>query len=809
MVNGLQSQLSEAQGPGPGGLSGAPLRAAPLLWVAGAMAVGGLAAANLPLSWGGWLVAMATTGGAVAVLNYTRRQAGLVGWGLLLVALAAQGAMTRYRLDAMQVPPPWADGSEVRLTVGPLESLRPVGRRSAGWLAEAQVVGGGGGEGGGRVRLYFRQEERPPDGAGRVVVRGVFRAIDATAGPGNPGEADTAWYDRLAGVVGEVQVRAVEGTAGGRSWWARARQGWREFVRARLSEGMTEGTEPTLLLASLLLGESEPGLAAVREDFQRTGTTHHLAVSGTHVAIVAGLALGVLRVAAVIPVVGGWFSPRRILLGASVVVVLYGAAVSPGPAVARAVVLTCLTAVGLSLGRAVSAVNLLGACAVALLLADPVGVFVPGFQLTFAVLWAVLVPGRRLVELVHDSRDRDLVVVDLWRPGAFGARWRRWQLRAGQAMGVGLVAWAASSLLVAHHFWQANPYAALSSLMLTPAVTLALTAGCAKVVLSAVCPWGDGAWAAMATASAGVLRWSVGVLAEVPGSRLGVPPLPGWAAAMGLLGLGVPAWVAGASARRRWGVWVVVLVGVVVLPMLPRVFVHRDPGLTATVLGLEGGRAMVVQVDDAAPVWIDAGTRGRQPGEAVVRRTMSGFMAYRNEREAGVAVVSGWDAGSAGALEAMVEGGVVGRVYGRVGGSTGERHAGAEALTVGSTLRFGGMSVDVLHPRPGNSEEDGLVLRLTYAGRTVVYCGRLSDSGVRALLASRGSVACDVLVLPAGGADPTRLARLVEASGASVVLSREKPGSPGAALAGMCAYDRAVELRITPAGGVTVAPYRR
>jgi predicted membrane metal-binding protein len=39
------------------------------------------------------------------------------------------------------------------------------------------------------------------------------------------------------------------------------------------------------LLRALLLGDSDPELRDVQEQFKRTGTSHHLAISGMHIAV--------------------------------------------------------------------------------------------------------------------------------------------------------------------------------------------------------------------------------------------------------------------------------------------------------------------------------------------------------------------------------------------------------------------------------------------------------------------------------------------------------------------------------------------
>src|SRR5688500_196965 len=102
----------------------------------------------------------------------------------------------------------------------------------------------------------------------------------------NPGSFDWAEYYREQRILTQIAVphsEAVEIVHVGRpSLIASAR----EAVRRALAAGFAENQSlDHALLRALVLGDSDPELRDIQEQFRRTGTSHHLAISGMHVAV--------------------------------------------------------------------------------------------------------------------------------------------------------------------------------------------------------------------------------------------------------------------------------------------------------------------------------------------------------------------------------------------------------------------------------------------------------------------------------------------------------------------------------------------
>src|SRR5205823_622896 len=122
----------------------------------------------------------------------------------------------------------------------------------------------------------------PPNGSLALGQR--IRALGMLYRPGpamNPGQFDSAAYYREQRILASIHIPhadAIEILCPARpSLLARSRQA----VRTALARGFApERSLDHALLRALVLGDSDPELRDVQEQFRRTGTSHHLAISG-------------------------------------------------------------------------------------------------------------------------------------------------------------------------------------------------------------------------------------------------------------------------------------------------------------------------------------------------------------------------------------------------------------------------------------------------------------------------------------------------------------------------------------------------
>lgn len=739
-------------------------------------------------SWpggGGWALASA---GLVAVAVASRPGGAGAGvllaaaWGLLGLGL---GQTALYRVAADDVRRVLGERAElVRLEVvleeGPRWSTppsalagrarpgRPEVTATASWLG--RVVRANGVAASGRVRV---RAEGP---AAAVLWRNGDRVSVAgrwatASGPFNPGQADLAWAERVRGVRGTVSVRGGGATAGARAQPAAVPGDagltsvlgwWRSAAAARLVEGFGPSfTHEAKVLSALLLGEMDASLAPLFERFQRLGAAHHLVVSGTHLAVVGGFVWLVLRAASVWWW-GRWLTPRSTLVTAMLCVSGYGLAVSPGDAVTRSVLLSLLAGAALLWARPVNVLNLLGLCAVVMVWVWPPAVFKAGFQLTFAVVWALVAAAPALAASLRLWRDRDVAVADGWllagasggaggevsdnggrsvRPCQWAARLRRWAWGPGlTAASAALVAWWMSVPILAFHVGQVAWWGAVASVALTPVVFAAVVIAALKLVLSAVCPPLSGVWAWGGVGAAWALERSADALAWVLGTGDGVPTagrVSAWMAA-GLCvslaaaarwGMPPPATAArgdrpaeGRQVRTRLrctAVWLAVAGGVLTVPVAGGWRTEALEGVRLTLLSVGAAQCAVLEHGDGTASVFDAGAGW---GGDVMRDVLEPLFREVGIRGVRRLVLSHGDADHAGGAalllrrwptgELVVGESLVARAQGeRARGATGVSSAALAAAEAtgtpvrvacrGDTWRDGELTVDVLWPGAG------------------------------------------------------------------------------------------------------------
>ncbi len=232
-----------------------------------------------------------------------------------------------------------------------------------------------------------------------VEIEGKMRG---SGGRRNVGDRDWERWANMEGRAGTVSViggGSVErvGERGG-VWWSvmKVRAGLRDRAARGLGldkEHDSHDSAAGVLMGALLLGERAAGGGYEREverGFARVGVGHVLAVSGFHVAVLAGMCVVLVRVVNMERWVSGWFGGR---LGGWVsgwveVVVVCGALVLMWVLVpvrvpmVRAMVLIGVVMVSRGMGRRYDTMAVLGWVAVGLMVWRPMDVLSMGYQLS-------------------------------------------------------------------------------------------------------------------------------------------------------------------------------------------------------------------------------------------------------------------------------------------------------------------------------------------------------------------------------------------------------------------------------------------
>lgn len=481
------------------------------------------------------------------------------------------------------------------------------------------------------------------------------------------------------------------------------------------------------LVAGVVLGHTA-GLVQgdVSDDFRALGLSHLVAVSGTHMAVVAGVLGVLLRAARVRP------GPRAAATVACLVcyVVLSGVQ----PSAVRSFAMVCLALTSGAAFRRAHAVSALSLASTAMVLVQPGLVFQLGFVLSVLSVLGITCFAR----LAGD-----------WAAALFAGRAPR---ALTDVAAVTLVA-QAFTLPVTLPTFSVLPVASpLANLAVGPLMTVLLVYGLAAVGLCCVFPAVSAVVLMPAEVVGGAVARISSGLASLPYAAVPASPpaLPCAVALVVLCSLVYYFWPApSARASRLAGACAMALCAVAFVRLR---FLAPDQ---VVVLDVGQGDAILVQ-SGAGSILVDTG-----PGDAVVAALGRHGVIHLD-----AVLLTHTDSDHVGGLESLVRLVDVDTVVLAQGVpdalqagrdpellETIEKIAdkGVIAVAAGDRLAYGSARLEVLWPASpvaGDENEDSVVARLSFAGDRSLSCLLCGDAeqGVLEPLAQAGAVdACDVL----------------------------------------------------------------
>lgn len=252
------------------------------------------------------------------------------------------------------------------------------------------------------------------------------------------------------------------------------------WAQRTLARGLPEPDEPLRLMWAMSLGWKTALTGEVNEPFMKSGTMHIFAISGLHIALIAGILVSLLRVLRV----------PRFWCGLVVIPLIwfYTAATGWQSSAIRSTVMMTIIIGGWSLRRPSDLLNSLAAAAFVILLWDPQQLFQASFQLSFFVVLSIALFMPPLEKL----RDRLLagdpllapVVMTKWQR----ARWSvlRWFT---PSLVTSLAAWLGSLPLTAYYFHLFSPVTLLANFVIVPMSSFALMCNLGSLICGDGLPW--------------------------------------------------------------------------------------------------------------------------------------------------------------------------------------------------------------------------------------------------------------------------------------------------------------------------------
>ncbi len=479
-----------------------------------------------------------------------------------------------------------------------------------------------------RVEYLLPRGGEPIPVTGAVLVRVdesllPFRAGDRVqvvgfllrpAMPRNPGEFDYRQYAKSLGQAGILTVSgrdAVTTTPAPRGAIFAADLDWRDQLRRRASGWLLANlpdssmSDRDSMLVSLLLGDREAEIDGFYESFQRVGLAHILAISGFHLAVLAGFVMFIARFAGL--------SRRATGILIIAIVLLYLLMVEVRMPVLRAGVMTIAACIGMIFARRLQVSGLVALSAILLLLWRPDELFNPGFQLTYGTVIGLI----HLAPLVR-RRWFGRPNLEAATSAVMLGQWLR------TAVAVSVVAWLIATPIAAYHFGSIALLGVPLSVIAVPLSAVILGLGYFKILLSALLPSAALLLAIPLTVSAEVLLSVVSAADTLAFSSVHVPP------PATLWTFAALAWVCWWSVGRRYqrtgigrGKWacVALLALWLMWPAIPLdAWLREQPIVRIDMLAVGDGSCYVVRSGDHTLVFdagsstdLDAGSRSIVP----------------------------------------------------------------------------------------------------------------------------------------------------------------------------------------------------
>jgi len=561
-------------------------------------------------------------------------------------------------------------------------------------------------------------------------------------GYNNPGLVDTVAGLQRKGITARMVAApdaiAIQ-SAGQEHGWKTVLAAWRESMTANMQKVMPAGD--AAILTGMLLGGYTGIKSEVVRDFAATGIVHILSVSGTHIALVAGVIL--------------WLGARlRIRFGitaifAGISILFYGLLSGFTPPVVRSIIMGLVSLLAVGVGREKDGPGALSVAVFAMLLYQPALIYDISFQLsTGATAGIVLLYTRTVTKL------------------SFLPAW----LGSGLAMTV-----AAQLGVLPFMAWYFNNFPLASfpaNLIVVPLIELAVVLGLfgslAVLVLPAV---GSVVLVACSLIIGTVVLLNAG-LADLPGGSLYLPPV---GVIGGLAYYLLLAWVYGYRpdfvpgpadlARKAWRrpLWTACLAvgigaGLLLLLWQPRLvsvhFIDVGQG-DATLITTPHGQAIVV---DSGGI-MGSGTTDFDVGDRVVYPYLKHYvilsidyliLTHGHQDHAGGAAALASRMLVRNVMVAQEDFGPPVQALLHVMGR--QRFI---PLVAGQRIVIDGVSVEVLHAagesqqRPGN--EVSAVIRIGFGNHSFLLTGDLEAPG-EAVILSKGMSPSTVLKVGHHGA---------------------------------------------------------
>jgi len=213
-------------------------------------------------------------------------------------------------------------------------------------------------------------------------------------------------------LVGTVKSGALVETLARARWDEECLGAARHFARNAIASGVARwSAQSGAIVAAIVIGDRAGLDDEVQRRLQEAGTYHVIAISGGNIAILAGLLVGLFRLAGRLG--------RTAMLASVAVLIVYARFVGGGASVDRATLMAVVYFGARAIDQRSPPLNALAVAAASLAAADPLSVVEPAFLLTFGATLAILavvsksVPPQRSLAAIARAAARAMFVASM------------------------------------------------------------------------------------------------------------------------------------------------------------------------------------------------------------------------------------------------------------------------------------------------------------------------------------------------------------------------------------------------------------
>ncbi|MGA2330925.1 MAG: DNA internalization-related competence protein ComEC/Rec2 [Syntrophales bacterium] len=340
----------------------------------------------------------------------------------------------------------------------------------------------------------------------------------------NPGGFDYAKYLRYKGVMVRGFIKDPAGIVILRENQGNIFKLYLEGFRAHSKKFIMENTSSPEgeIIQAMILGDEKEIPKDVMENFNKTGTTHIIAISGFNIGIIAFLSFAIIRL---IMKSSTYLLLRFNIIKVSTVfaigpVIIYTFIAGIGISVVRAAIMAVTFMIAIIFGKDRDLYNSLVLAALVILAVSPPSLFDVSFQLSFMAVWAILFITPRLALLLPHGNHEEL------------PRYKVWATKIYKNVVIFVIVSLSATLgtlpLIVFYFNRVSTLVLLSNLFVVPILGILAIPVCTAIIVAA--PLSHSLALVFLSISSFLVKVSismVGFFASFPGSSffLGTPTL--------------------------------------------------------------------------------------------------------------------------------------------------------------------------------------------------------------------------------------------------------------------------------------------